>query len=347
MRSITIIKPDDWHLHLRDQTLMESVVNHTAKYFQRALVMPNLKVPIINIDQAIAYKKRILNSLEPDNSFQPLMTLYLTAETKPELIKKAKECEDLAAIKMYPAGATTHSSHGIREIRQADVVFEMMQKVDMPLSIHGEVVDDNVDIFDREKVFIDRILLPLTKRYPSLRIVLEHLTTREAVDFIRESPAHIAGTITVHHLLLNRNDLLVGGIKPHHYCLPIVKTEEDRLCLLEAATSGNSKFFLGTDSAPHLQTDKEDNSGNAGIYSAPVAMPLCIELFAKADRLDRIEGFCSVFGADFYGLSKNHQRLKFVSRETEIPGKYPSGDQWVVPLMAGKTASWCLDEGEN
>jgi dihydroorotase len=346
MKQLTITKPDDWHLHLRDHSLMTSVVNYSAGSFQRALIMPNLSEPITDVNQALSYRERILASLNNDSSFQPLMTLYLTAETSPEQIKSFKECSEMLAVKMYPAGATTHSDAGIQDIGQGDAVFEMMQKMDIPLSIHGEVVDPNVDIFDREKVYIERVLRPLIGRYPSLRIIMEHLTTKEGVDFIRETPPCIVGTITPHHLLLNRNDLLVGGIKPHLYCLPIVKSEEDRKCLQSAATSGNPKFFLGTDSAPHLQINKETGAGMAGIFSAPVALPLCVEMFDRENCLERLEGFCSFYGADFYGLPRNLQTIRLKQQKMTIPERYPSGDHWIVPLLAGETITWSIDRGE-
>ena len=305
--------------------------------------MPNLTQPVARIDQVVEYRNRILDALDEGVSFQPLMTLYLTGETTPEQILEAKKSGIVQAIKMYPAGATTNSEAGVSDIWQKEAVFEIMQEIGMTLSIHGEVVDHDIDIFDREKVYIDRVLQKLVKRFPAMRIVLEHLTTNEAVDFVLETPAHISGTITVHHLLYSRNDLLVGGIKPHLYCLPIVKTEKDRTCLVKAATSGNPKFFLGTDSAPHSQVDKEAKAGKAGIYSAPVALPLCAELFEKEDRLDYLEAFCSFHGADFYCLPRNSQFITLKKEKMTIPESYPFGKQRIIPLKAGETISWKLD----
>ncbi|MCP4754341.1 MAG: dihydroorotase [Proteobacteria bacterium] len=340
---ITITKPDDWHLHLRDGQLMSSVVKDSARFFGRAIIMPNLPEPVATIEQAAAYRQRILEALPKDSTFHPLMTLYLTSSTTPQDIQRAQASEFVHAIKMYPAGATTHSSAGIQSIDQCSTVLETMQKTGMPLSVHGEVTDTDVDIFDREKVFIDTVLTLLIKRFPDLKIVLEHLTTREAVHFVRESGPNLAATITAHHLLLNRNDLLVGGIKPHFYCLPIVKTEKDRVSLIKAATSGNSKFFLGTDSAPHPQSAKESAKGSAGIYSAHSALQFYAEIFDSVGSIDKLEGFSSFFGADFYGLDRNTGTISLVKSEYRIPAQLNLPDGKLIPLKAGENVSWRID----
>ena len=309
--------------------------------FARALIMPNLAEPVRTVEDAQAYRDRILAVLPAESSFQPQMTLYLTAETPVSEVNRAMESGMISAMKLYPAGATTNSDAGVRTWKEVAAVFEQMQKIGMPLSIHGEVTDPAVDIFDREKVFIDTILKDMIQSFPGLKIVLEHLTTKEGVQFVEEAPDCVAATITVHHLLLNRNDLLVGGIKPHYYCLPIVKTEQDRQALLKAATSGNPKFFLGTDSAPHAKSQKEAAAGKAGIYSANVAIPLYAELFDSVNRLDCLEGFAAIFGADFYNLPRNASRITLEKTAGEmVPQQLEYHDQKLVSLRAGETVQW-------
>ena len=342
VKQFVLVKPDDWHLHLRDGEMMSLVVRDSADYFARALVMPNLKDPVTTLEQALEYRNRILQSLPGASHFQPLMTLYLTADTAPEEVKKARSSGTIQAMKLYPAGTTTHSSAGIQKIEDCYSVLETMQEIGMVLSIHGEVTDANIDIFDREKVFIDRILTELIRQFPELKIVLEHLTTKEAVQFIEKSSPFVAGTITAHHLILTRNDILVGGIKPHHYCLPIVKKEEDRQALLQAATSGSPKYFLGTDSAPHLQKDKESAVGKAGIYSANAAIPIYAEVFESMGKLDRLEGFASFFGADFYGLDRNQDTITLINEDFRVPEKLPLEQDAIIPLKSGETISWRL-----
>ena len=340
---ISITKPDDWHLHLRDHQGMSSVVKDSARYFKRALIMPNLATPIATVEQASAYKQRILDALPSGSTFEPLMTLYLTADTKPEEIIRAKESGFIFAIKLFPAGATTNSSAGIQTLDQCTTVFETMQKVGMPLSVHGEVTDEEIDIFDREKVFIERVLDLLIQRFPSMKIIMEHLTTREAVHYVEESSQNLAATITPHHLLLNRNDLLVGGIKPHYYCLPIVKGRKHQESIIKAATSGNPKFFLGTDSAPHPQAAKEAAQGSAGIYSAFLALPLYTEIFESVGKLEKLEGFTSHFGADFYSVKRNKQTITLIKSAFKIPEKLNFGEESLIPLKAGETVSWRLE----
>lgn len=341
-KELVLVKPDDWHLHLRDGELMAIVLKDTARSFARALVMPNLKEPVSTLKKAAEYRQRILEARPTDSDFQPMMTLYLTAETRQTDLQDAISCEWIQAMKLYPAGATTNSSAGIQKIEHCFPIFETMQKNGMVLSIHGEVTDADVDIFDREKVFIERVLIGLVKQFPELKIVLEHLTTLEGVQFIETSGPFTAATITAHHLALNRNDLLVGGIKPHLYCLPIVKTEDDQQALIGAATSGNPKFFLGTDSAPHLQKDKETAVGKAGIYSANVALPIYAEVFESLGKLDRLEGFASFYGADFYGLSRNQNTIILKNENFRVPETLEIGKGGLVSLKCGQTLSWQL-----
>lgn len=343
MTRISLTQPDDWHVHLRDGVLMKTVVQHTAEVYGRALVMPNLETPIVTLELALSYRDRILKSLPNNTLFQPLMTLYLTADTIPAQIRQAKDNGLVSAVKMYPAGATTNSALGIRSIDQADKVFEAMQQMGMPLSVHGEVADPEVDIFDRECVFIERVLTKLRARYPQLKIVLEHVSTKEAVQFVQESSSNLVATITAHHLLLNRNDLLAHGINPHYFCLPIVKRETDRNALVAAATSGNPKFFLGTDSAPHLKTAKEAGRGKAGIYSAPVSLALYAEVFENQAKLNLLEGFASFYGADFYNLPRNGKKISLVKDTVSIPDHYPCGNQCVQALRAGATVAWRIE----
>ena len=307
MKTLTITRPDDWHLHVRDGALLKTVLPHTARQFARAIIMPNLKPPVTTVAQALSYRDEILAAVPLGLDFMPLMTLYLTASTSEAEIKNAAESEYIHAFKLYPAGATTHSDSGVADIKAAYPLFAAMEKYQVPLLIHGEVTDADCDIFDREKVFIDRYLTGITKNFPNLRIVLEHVTTTEAVQFVESATNTVAATITPQHLLYNRNALLVGGIRPHFYCLPVIKREQHRLALLKAATSGNPKFFLGTDSAPHTTETKENACGCAGCFSAPIALELYAEAFDSADALDKLEGFASFYGADFYRLAPKYR----------------------------------------
>lgn len=343
MKTLTITRPDDWHLHLRDGTGLAAVAAATAERFARAIVMPNLVPPVTTTELAEAYRQRILAALPEGAAFEPLMTLYLTDETTPQHIRTAKNSGFVKGVKLYPAGATTHSDSGVTDIEKTYPALEAMAEVDMPLLIHGEVTDPAVDIFDRERVFIDRVLEPLRERFPSLRVVLEHVTTRDAVAFVRRSPGRVAATITVHHLLMNRNAMFRGGMNPHHYCLPVLKRESHRQALLEAAVSGDPRFFLGTDSAPHPRGAKESACGCAGIYSAPAAIELYAEVFEQADALDRLEGFASLHGPAFYGLPPNPDTLNLVKRPWRVPATLPYGEDVVVPLRAGTEVAWAVD----
>ena len=341
-KTLTITSPDDFHVHLRDDTLMASVVPYTAKQFRRALVMPNLKIPITTVDQALQYEARIKKTLQSGNHFQPLMTLYLTDKTSLDEIKKIPEHKQIVGIKYYPAGATTNSDSGVRNIDDRYDVFELMEKLDIPLLLHGEVVDPAVDIFDREKVFIDQHLLKLHKTFPNLRIVFEHITTKDAADFVLSSSKKIAATITPQHLLLNRNHMFAGGIQPHHYCLPVLKREIHRQALLNVVSSGNAKFFLGTDSAPHLKSAKENACGCAGIFSAVSAIELYAAVFDELNVLDKLEGFASFYGADFYGLERNQSSINLIKEDWIVPETITVGEDDIIPLYAGRKISWRL-----
>ncbi|HET7546731.1 MAG TPA: dihydroorotase [Usitatibacter sp.] len=338
--SLTLTRPDDWHVHFRDGAAMASVVAATARQFGRAIVMPNLKPPVTDVAAAQAYRERIVAALPAGARFEPLMTLYLTDETRPEQIARGKSSGVVTAVKYYPAGATTNSASGVTDIRRCDAVLAAMQEAGMPLLVHGEVTDPGVDVFDREAVFLDRVLAPLLARFPKLKVVVEHITTREAARFVAAAPANVGATITAHHLLLNRNALFSGGFRPHHYCLPVVKREEHRRALVEAATSGNAKFFLGTDTAPHARGAKECDCGAAGIYTAHAALELYAEAFEAAGALDKLEGFASFHGADFYGLPRNTARVTLEKASWEVPREYRFGDSAVVPLRAGATLGW-------
>ena len=340
MESLTITRPDDWHAHLRDGELMASVVGATARQFARAIVMPNLKPPVTTVAQAKAYRERIVKALPKGAEFVPLMTLYLTDNTAADEIAKGAASGVVKAVKYYPAGATTNSDSGVTDIRKCDEVLETMAAVGMPLLIHGEVTDAEIDVFDREAVFFDRILSPLVKRFPKLKIVAEHITTHEAAAFVERAPENVAATITAHHLLMNRNAIFAGGIRPHHYCLPVLKREPHRRALVKAATSGNPKFFLGTDSAPHARDTKETECGCAGMYTAHAALELYAEAFEAANDLDKLEAFASHFGADFYGLPRNQGTITLEKRDWVVPGEYPFGDETVVPLRAGQKVGW-------
>lgn len=341
-KTLTIISPDDFHVHLREDTLMASVVPYTAKQFRRALVMPNLKTPITTVDQALQYEVRIKKTLQSESHFQPLMTLYLTEKTSFDEIKKIPEYKQIVGIKYYPAGATTNSDSGVKNIDDCYDVFELMEKLDIALLLHGEVVDPGIDIFDREKVFIDQHLLKIHKKFPNLRIVLEHITTKDSTDFILSSSKKVAATITPQHLLLNRNHMFVSGINPHHYCLPILKREAHRQALLSVVSSGNPKFFLGTDSAPHLKSTKENACGCAGIFSAASAIELYAEVFDELNALDKLEGFASFYGADFYGLGRNKSSINLIKEDWTVPEKITVGDEAIIPLYAGRKISWRL-----
>jgi dihydroorotase len=344
---IELIQPDDWHLHIRDGEVMKDVLADTARQFARAIIMPNLKPPVKTVELARAYQSRIEANLKllGITSFTPLMTLYLTDNTPPDEVRKAKE-EGILGFKLYPAGATTNSDDGVSDIRRCYQTLEVMQAVGMPLLVHGEVTHANVDVFDREAVFIDAVLDPLRKDFPELKIVFEHITTKQAAQYVRDASDRgnktIAATITPQHLLMNRNAIFSGGIRPHHYCLPVLKREEHRVALLEAATSGNSRFFLGTDSAPHAKGAKEAACGCAGCYSAFNALGLYAEAFDSVGKLDRLEGFASFNGPDFYCLSRNQQKITLVKRAQSIPQELPLGDATIVPLRAGESIAWSL-----
>ncbi len=345
--SLTITTPDDWHLHLRDDSALACTVPHTARQFGRAIIMPNLDTPVISTVQALAYRERILSALPDGSSFDPLMTLYLTDNTTAEEINRAKASGRIHACKLYPAGATTNSGFGVTDLAVLDPVLQAMTAVGMPLLVHGEVTDSDVDIFDREAVFIQRHLLPLLLRHPDLKVVLEHLTTADGVDFVEQAAGNVAATITAHHLLYNRNDIFTGGINPHMYCLPILKRETHRKRLLDAATSGNRKFFLGTDSAPHPVSSKEKGCGCAGIYTAHAALELYATAFEQAGALEKLEGFASHFGADFYGLPHNVGTVILEKMEWEVPARYDFAAERIKPLGAGQKLTWRLVEGAN
>ncbi|MCO6412151.1 MAG: dihydroorotase [Thiogranum sp.] len=340
--NLSLRRPDDWHLHVRDGDAMRCVVAHTARQFGRAIIMPNLKSPVTTTDAARDYRERILAALPAGSRFQPLMTLYLTDNTSADEIRKAAASDFVYAVKLYPAGATTNSASGVTDIARTWAALDAMQDAGLPLLVHGEVTAPDVDVFDREAVFIERILEPLTKRFARLKIVLEHITTRQGVEFVMNGPDNIAGTLTAHHLLMNRNAMFAGGIRPHHYCLPVLKREQHRQALLEAATSGNPRLFLGTDSAPHARNAKESACGCAGLYTAHAAIELYAEAFEQAGALDRLEAFASINGADFYGLPYNEERITLVREPWQVPDSYPLGDQVVVPMRAGEQIQWQL-----
>ena len=340
MQQLTLIRPDDWHLHLRDGALMQSVLPDTLRQFGRAIVMPNLRPPVITTSQAQAYRTRILAALPANSKFRPLMTLYLTDNTTAKEIQRAVASGAVHAVKLYPAGATTNSDAGVTDIRKAYPALEEMQRCGMPLLVHGEVTDPAVDIFDREAVFIERVMLPLLRDLPQLRVVFEHITTRDAVQFVTDAPDNIAATITAHHLLYNRNALLAGGIRPHYYCLPVLKREVHREALGQAATSGNPKFFLGTDSAPHAQHTKETACGCAGIYTAHAAIELYAEAFEQLGALDKLEGFASFHGADFYRLPHNTSKITLRKESWQVPDSLAFGEHRLVPLRAGESIAW-------
>lgn len=337
---LTITRPDDWHLHLRDGAAMRDVLPHTAVRFARAIVMPNLRPPVTTTELALAYRDRIRAALPAGSRFEPLMTLYLTDNTQPAEIEKAKRSGAVHAVKYYPAGATTNSDSGVTALEKCSPVLAAMEKAGMPLLVHGEVTDADVDVFDRERVFIERTLAPLVERFQGLKVVMEHITTREAAAFVSAAPARIAATLTPQHLLLNRNALFAGGVRPHNYCLPVLKRETHRAALVAAATGGNPKFFLGTDSAPHARHTKENDCGCAGMYTAHAGIELYAEVFAAAGALDRLEGFASHYGADFYGLPRNRDKITLKLEPWEVPASVPFGADTLVPMRAGATVQW-------
>ena len=342
MHTLTIPRPDDMHLHLRDGAVLRDVLRDSARCFARAIVMPNLKPPVATTSDALAYHERILSSLPEGSDFRPLMTLYLTERTPPEEIRRARDSGLVYAVKYYPAGATTHADSGVRNMEIVYPVLEAMEAIGMPLLVHGEVTDPNVDIFDRERIFIDRVLVPLLNRFKKLRVVFEHITTQEAANFVKDGSDNLAATITPHHLLLNRNALFAGGVRPHHYCLPVLKAERHRWAIIAAATSGHPRFFLGTDSAPHARQEKECGYGAAGIYSAHNAIELYAGVFEAAGCIERLERFASRSGAGFYGLPVNSGTITLEKKEWTVPMTLPFGDDVVVPLQAGETCQWKL-----
>ena len=340
MTTLTLRRPDDWHLHLRDGEALSAVLPFTAARFARGIVMPNLKPPVTTAAQAEAYRNRILQALPPGARFEPLMTLYLTDHTDPAEVDRAKASGHVHGFKLYPAGATTNSDEGVTDIRRIDAVLARMAELGVVLQVHGEVTNPAIDVFDRESRFIDTVLAGLVSRFPTLRVVFEHITTRAAADFVRGSRSGVAATITPQHLLMSRNALFTGGIRPHHYCLPVLKTESDRRALLDVIASGDPRFFLGTDSAPHARNAKEAACGCAGIFSAPAAIELYAEAFDAVGALGRLEGFASEFGADFYDLPRNEERITLIQQSWEVPACYPFGKEQIVPLRAGERISW-------
>ena len=341
MQTLTITRPDDWHLHVRDGDVLKAVLPHTVRQFSRAIIMPNLKPPVRSVAEAAAYRDRIIAAIPAGQQFEPLMTLYLTDNTEPQEIVTAKDSQFVKAVKYYPAGATTNSDSGVTDISKCDRVFETMQQVDMPLLLHGEVTGQSIDVFDREKIFIENHLIPLRQRFPNLRIVLEHITTSDAVQFVFAHD-NMAATITPQHLLFNRNALFKGGIRPHFYCLPILKHEEHRQAIVQAATSGSPKFFLGTDSAPHTRDSKESSCGCAGCFSALHAMELYAEAFESVNALDKLEAFASFYGPDFYQLPRNSEKITLTKTTWRIPAELSLVESGLVPLRAGEEMTWQL-----
>ena len=348
MNTITLTRPDDWHLHLRDGEQMRAVLPHSARQFARAIIMPNLNLPVVTTDMALAYRARILAALPATlQTFNPLMTLYLTDNTTSAEVIRAKESQIVHAVKFYPAGATTNSDAGVTDIANCYATLETMQDIDMPLLVHGEVTHPDVDVFDKEKVFIDQVLSPLTQYFPQLRIVFEHVTTKDAVTFVKQASDNVAATITAHHLLLNRNAIFQGGIRPHYFCLPVLKREGHRQALLEAATGGNAKFFLGTDSAPHSRSNKETACGCAGIYTAHAAIEFYAEAFEQVGALDKLEAFASFHGTDFYQLPRNRESITLEKYDWVIPNQLDYVGEKLVPLRAGESISWKVSYGED
>lgn len=338
---LKITRPDDWHLHLRDGETLASVAPFTARQFARAIVMPNLKPAVTTVKQAVAYVDRIVAAIG-NSDFEPLMTLYLTDDTSADEIIAADKSCFIKAIKLYPAGVTTNSAEGVTDIRKCDAALEAMQEAGLPLLVHGEVTDSDIDVFDREKAFIDQVLMPLMNRFPKLKVVFEHITTADAVDFVLNARSTIGATITPHHLMLNRNAMFEGGMNPHNYCLPVLKREQHRQALLHAATSGNSRFFLGTDSAPHAKDKKENGCGCAGIFSAHAAIEMYATVFEAQGALDKLEAFASFHGPDFYRLPRNTGTITLKKEPWVIPESYPLADHTLIPMMAGETLNWKL-----
>ncbi|MFI4921538.1 MAG: dihydroorotase [Gammaproteobacteria bacterium] len=340
--TLTLARPDDWHLHLRDGAVLKDILPYTARRFGRAIAMPNLKPPVTTTQRALEYRERILAALPAGAAFTPLMTLYLTEKTSPDEIRRAKASGHVYAVKYYPAGATTNADAGVTDILRCQAVLEATVEARLPLLVHGEVTDPEVDVFDRESVFIDKVLAPLIARLPKLKVVFEHITTKKAVDFVLSAPANVAATLTPQHLLHNRNAMFKGGIRPHYYCLPVLKREGDREALVRAAVSGNPKFFLGTDSAPHARHLKEHACGCAGIFSAHAGIALYAEVFEQAGALPKLESFASFHGADFYGLPRNTDKLTLVKRSWTPPATYRFGDAELVPFRAAEEIPWSL-----
>jgi len=347
IQTLTITQPDDWHIHLRDGVALARTVPDIARVFNRVICMPNLVPPVTTVDQANDYRARIMAHVPQGAQFDPRMALYLTDSTNPAEIAKIKQSEFVQAVKYYPAGATTNSQSGVTDLAKVYPVIAQMEEYGVPFLLHGEVTHSDIDIFDREKRFVDDMLEPLLQRFPKLKLVLEHITTAEAAAFVQAQGANVAATITPQHLLFNRNHMLVGGIRPHFFCLPILKRQTHQAALIQAATSGSPKFFLGTDSAPHAQDKKENACGCAGCYSAPIAIELYAEAFEQANALDKLEGFASFYGADFYGLPRNTQKITLVKHSQQVPASYPYlEDQQLVPLRAGEELSWSV-QGER
>ena len=340
---LTITRPDDWHLHLRDGPVMQYTVPATARVMKRAIIMPNLQPPVMNAEQAHDYRQRIMSKVPQGLNFDPLMVLYLTDNTTPEMIKEAAEAGHIVAVKLYPAGATTNSASGVTDLGKLDELADALTEHDIKLLVHGEVTHSDVDIFDREKRFLDEILSPLVSRNPDLNMVVEHITTKDAAEFVKCQGDNVAATITVQHLAYNRNHMLVGGIKPHYYCLPILKRNIHQQALQDAVVSGSSKFFLGTDSAPHAKGAKESACGCAGCYTAYAAIELYAEIFDDLGALDKLEGFASHYGPDFYGLPRNSDEITLIKKDWQAPHELPFGDDVIVPLRAGETLRWKLD----
>ena len=340
-QSLTLTRPDDWHLHLRDGAAMAAVLPATARQFARAIVMPNLKPPVVTAAQAIEYRGRIVNALPAGSDFKPLMTLYLTDKLAPAEVVRAKAA-GVVAVKLYPAGATTNSDAGVTDMRQVSATLEVMQREGMLLLVHGEVTDPSIDVFDREAVFIERVMQPLRRDFPALKVVFEHITTKEAAQYVADSGANTAATVTAHHLLYNRNAIFMGGLRPHYYCLPVLKREVHRQALVGAATSGSTKFFLGTDSAPHAAALKEASVCGAGCYTAPAALELYAEAFEAANALDKLEAFASFNGPDFYGLPRNSGTVTVRREPWQLPDSVPFGDAQLKPLRGGETLNWRL-----
>ena len=340
---LTITRPDDWHLHVRDGAVLQHTVPSTARVMKRAIIMPNLQPPVMNAEQALEYRGRILAKVPQGINFDPLMVLYLTDHTTPDMIRESAVAGHIVAVKLYPAGATTNSSSGVTDLGKLDELADVLTECDIKLLVHGEVTDNHIDIFDREKEFLDNILVPLMSRHPELKVVVEHITTKDAADFVLSQGANVAATITPQHLAYNRNHMLVGGIKPHFYCLPILKRNTHQQALQDAVVSGSSKFFLGTDSAPHAKGAKENACGCAGCFSAYAAIELYAEIFDDLGVLDKLEGFASHYGPDFYGLPRNSDEITLIRKDWRAPNEMPFGDDIIVPLRAGETLRWKLE----